>query len=701
MNTKTSNNDLRPLFPFSAVLGQEEMKLALILNTIDPGIGGVLARGEKGTAKSTTVRALAGLLPTMETVRGCPFGCDPARPWDYCDYCLAASQNGGLAGLAEKTVPVVDLPLNATEDMLLGGLDFSKAVKTGQKAFMPGLLARANRGFIYVDEVNLLDDHLVDVLLDAAASGVNTLEREGISFSHPSRFVLVGTMNPEEGELRPQLLDRFGLCVEVAGETDLALRVDLMRAREAFDQDPGEFKRAYEDSELKTADTLVKARKLLSKVRLPKRLKGFISSLCVENHVAGHRADLALQRAALALAAYEGRTEVSEEDISRVAAMALRHRKRDALPPPPPEPPRNEPEQGEEEQDQNPPEEDQQPDQPDQPEPQNEDQSQDDDQGGEDDNLEGFDLPQPEPEPEPEPEEPKEDQSDDQGKDPVEQVFEVGQTFKVRKLSPPRDRKLRRGSGRRSLTRTAQKQGRYVKSALYGDPTDLALDATLRAAAPYQLSRKSDNGPLIKIASQDIRLKVREKRVGNFLLFLVDASGSMGARARMTATKGAVLSLLLDAYQKRDKVSMVTFRGKEADVSLPCTNSIELAARLLEDLPVGGRTPLSAGLLEAAKQVSLQLAKDPDIRPLVLVLTDGKANTGLGQDKPPHEEALALASKMGRDERVRYVVVDTEPQGIVCLGLALKLSQALNADYFKIEDLKAEDLVEIAQRKNQ
>lgn len=677
----------RRIFPFSAIVGQQEMKLALRLNAVDPGVGGVLVRGEKGTAKSTAVRGLAAILPQIETVKHCSFGCAPSDQHMMCDNCLERLSQGEKLDPASRRVPVIDLPLNATEDMVLGGLDFSKAVKTGRRQFMPGLLAKANRGFLYVDEVNLLDDHLVDVILDAASNGWHCLEREGVSFNHPACFVLVGTMNPEEGELRPQLLDRFGLCVEVGGEQDPAVRVELMALREEFDLDPGAFCRQHRQADLAVAAEVEHARELLPAVDLPRRLRSFITALCVENNVAGHRADLVIERSAKALAALQGRREATQEDIATVAPLALRHRRRDAAPPPP-EPPK--PPEPPEKQEPDPPEEDendkQDQDLPEPPPEQDREEVRQDEVDGD----EGFEPPLPEP--------PEQDSQDEQGNDPVEEVYEVGQTFKVKAIRQAKDRKLRRGSGRRSATRTAQKLGRYVKSSLHGPEQDLALDATLRAAAPHQLARREQNGLAVCVKPQDLRLKVREKRVGNFLLFLVDASGSMGAQARMSATKGAVLSLLLDAYQKRDKVALVTFRGFEAEVNLPPTSSIELAAKLLAELPVGGRTPLAAGLVEASEQLRRHLRKDPDGRPIVLILTDGRANTGLGSDAPPHEEALEIAERMGQDERVRYVVVDTEAPGVVRLDIAHRLATILGGEYFKIDDLKAQDLVNIARK---
>ena len=668
-------------FPFTALVGQEEMKLALILNAVSPKVGGVLLRGQKGTAKSTAVRALAQLLPEIQVVQGCRFSCDPAAPAAYCRECSEKwSGNGGLPA-GKRRVRVVDLPLNATEEMVIGGLDFGRTLKSGQRHLMQGLLARAHRGVLYIDEVNLLDDHLVDIILDAASSGVNQLEREGVSHWHASEFVLVGSMNPEEGELRPQLLDRFGLCVEVSGEPEPEQRLALLELREAFDLDPRKFQLRFQNQQASTAQDILKAREMLPKVRIPARVHSFITALSRENNVAGHRADLVMERAALALAAHEGRQEVGQEDVVRVAPMALRHRRRDPLPPPPPEPPP--PREPEEEPPQEDPPQDNAENQENQPEESPEDDTSSDlDQG--------FELPLPEP--------PNPEQDGDAAQDSAEQIFEIGQTFKVRPIIQPKDRKLRRGSGRRSSTRTAQKQGRYVKSSVSGLENDLALDATLRAAAPYQKKRQRQGVLKVNIKQNDMRLKVREKRVGTFLLFLVDASGSMGVKARMAATKGAILSLLLDAYQKRDKVCLIAFRGQEAELVLPPTSSVEAAARLLKELPVGGRTPLSAGLSQAHHQLTLQLRKDPLSQPMVIVLTDGKGNVSLGAKHKPHEEALVLADRMAEDERVKFVVVDTEPQGVVRLGLAGRLAAAMNAEIFRIEDLKAQDLVDIARR---
>ncbi|MCK5507576.1 MAG: ATP-binding protein, partial [Desulfobacterales bacterium] len=521
------------------------MKLALILNAIDPRIGGVLVRGEKGTAKSTAVRGLAALLPEIRIVEGCPYSCNPDYPAQFCRKCKENS--AGSLKAAQRKVKVVDLPLNATEDMVLGGIDFGFAVKSGHRRFQQGLLADANRGILYIDEVNLLDDHIVDVILDASGSGENVVEREGISFRHPACFILIGTMNPEEGELRPQFLDRFGLCVQVAGEADPEKRVDLMQKREDYDNNPKAFLGHFEEEEKRIADQIVRSREILSDMKPSKELRTFITELCLKNNVAGHRADIVIERTALALAAYEGRLKTTIDDVNQAALLALPHRSRDAMPPPPPEKPeensQDSEKQNQEEQQQNQQHDQEEKQEPNHKNPEHKNQSPEEKQEAEADSGElSSDKP---------------DHSENET-GTLEQIFETGTTFKVKKIALEKDHILRRGSGRRSRTRTAQKQGRYVKSAMPKGRNDIALDATLRAAAPYQVYRCKEHGNddnlTVFIREEDLREKVREKRVGNFILFLVDASGSMGARARMVASKGAILSLLLDAYQKRDRV---------------------------------------------------------------------------------------------------------------------------------------------------
>jgi len=666
-------------YPFSAIIGQEQLKLALILNAVNPVIGGVLIRGEKGTAKSTTVRALAALLPRIKVNAGCPYSCDPDED-ELCDDCRQGLNAGPAVWQRSR---VITLPLNATEDRVAGGIDFNLAVKKGVRILQPGLLAKAHRGILYVDEVNLLDDHIVDIILDAAASGLNVIEREGISFTHPSRFILVGTMNPEEGELRPQLLDRFGLCIEVQSVIDKDQRILMMERRETYDRHPDDFLASFEKENSDTAMKIVEARLRLSDVRIPPDFRSMCAELCLENNVAGHRADLVMEQAAKALAAWREHTEITVDDLQEVALMALLHRKREASPPPPPPPP-------EHDHDHDPPEDNQEEDQENE---ENQPQEQQEPQQAQDSRTEENQPPE---ENEKDSEEKQEEQPQNQREDVLEQIFDVGDTFKVKKFVSPKDRTFRRGSGRRSRSRISQKQGRYVKSTTNQNRGDVALDATLRAAAPYQLDRKNGNGLAVVLKSEDIREKIREKRIGNFLLFMVDASGSMGARGRMVASKGAIMSLLLDAYQKRDRIAMVSFRKDEAMINLPPTSSIELAANLLKEMPVGGRTPLSAGLVKSYEVLRNYLMREPTARPIVILITDGKSNSAIG-NKKPNDEAYELAERLSLDDRIRYIVVDTESQGLVNFGLARQLAGAMNAQYFKIEDLKADSLLKIVK----
>ncbi len=315
----------RAVFPFTAIVGQNRMKRALILNAVSPQIGGVLIRGERGTAKSTAARALAALLPDIEVVADCRFGCAPSRPNEWCDECRLRHSDGALETSARRT-PFVDLPVSATEDRVVGTLDIEKAIQKGEKHFEAGVLASANRGLLYVDEVNLLDDHVVDLLLDSAAMGVNVVEREGISFTHPAKFILVGTMNPEEGDIRPQLLDRFAFSAQVKGLADTEQRVQIMERRIAFEMDPDGFREQWAEQEKQLSDQIAHARKILNKVRYSRRDLVSIAGLTASLNVDGHRADLVILRGSQALAALDGRTHINDQDIVLAAELALPHR---------------------------------------------------------------------------------------------------------------------------------------------------------------------------------------------------------------------------------------------------------------------------------------------------------------------------------------------------------------------------------------
>ncbi|MEI5523214.1 putative cobaltochelatase [Streptomyces brasiliscabiei] len=669
-------------FPFTAVVGQDDLRLALLLNAVSPAVGGVLVRGEKGTAKSTAVRALAALLPEVEVVVGCRFSCDPLKPDPACP--------DGPHEPAFETRParMVELPVGASEDRLVGALDIERALSEGVKAFEPGLLADAHRGILYVDEVNLLHDHLVDLLLDAAAMGASYVEREGVSVRHAARFLLVGTMNPEEGELRPQLLDRFGLTVEVAASREPEQRVEVVRRRLAHDDDPAGFTARWADEEAAVRQRIVAARELLPSVVLGDGALLQIAATCAAFEVDGMRADIVMARTATALAAWAGRTEVLAEDVRQAALLALPHRRRrnpfdapgldedrlDETLEEFAEPPRN-------------PQEPQDPQEPQEPQDPQDPQDDDPDPGPDGPGGGGGQPPAPEPEA---------PQGGDGGARPESgegvpaQAPAAGEQSAVRAAEPFRTKVLsvpglgEGAAGRRSRART--EHGRTTGARRpRGTLTKLHLAATVRAAAPHQRTR-GRSGPGLVVRRDDLRQAAREGREGNLVLFVVDASGSMAARQRMGAVKGAVLSLLLDAYQRRDKVGLVTFRGSAAEVALPPTSSVDAAAARLESLPTGGRTPLAAGLLKAHDVLRLERLRDPARRPLVVVVTDGRATGG------PEPVALAgRAARLFAAEGHASVVVDCE-SGHVRLGLAGQLAGELGGTAVTLDELRADSI---------
>ncbi len=625
------------VYPFCAVYGQEAMKNALIWNAVNPKIGGALLCGEKGTAKSTVVRALSAVL---------------------------------------RDVKVVELPLNATEDRLVGSIDFRAAVGEGVRRFEPGILMEAHKNFLYVDEVNLLADHIVNGLLEAAASGVNRVEREGTSWSHPSEFVLIGSMNPEEGRLRPQFLDRFGLYVEVRGSSKPEERVEIARRRLEYERAPEKFIALWEDDTRKLRQKIEKAKEFLKKVVVADGAMRLAATYSAEASCAGQRAEIVITETARAIAALDMRTAVNAGDIAEAAKYALPHRMRASFPRENPGAvPEDEAEGWED--------------------------RREDHEAGPERQRETDDDRPPEPEKErdgaDEPRDEREGEETPEAHDPYlpppraeaeDEIQEIGQTFEAgRWLSMDAAKKVRLGSGRRSLVKTSSAQGRYVKAVFpKGDFHDIALDATLRAAAPRQFGREK-NGMALSVEESDIRVKIREKRIGNTILFLVDASGSMGANRRMAAVKGAVCSLLNDAYQKRDRVGLIAFRKKSAELILGITRSVELARKKLETLPTGGRTPLGAGLTLAREVLRTERLKDRDMLPVLVVLSDGRANAALVGDRPM-DEALAAAGRIAADG-IKCVVIDTE-KDFIRLELSKKLALGLKADYFRIEDLNAE-----------
>ncbi|WP_218882860.1 VWA domain-containing protein [Spinactinospora alkalitolerans] len=655
-----------------------DLKLALLLNAVSPAVGGVLVRGEKGTAKSTVVRALAALLPDLAAVTGCRFACDPAAPDPECPDGPHPAEADGTAAARTRPARLVELPVGASEDRLVGSLDIERALTEGVKAFEPGLLAAAHRGVLYVDEVNLLHDHLVDLLLDAAAMGTSHVEREGVSVRHAARFLLVGTMNPEEGELRPQLLDRFGLTVEVAATRDPAERAEVVRRRLAFEADPEAFAAARAEEEAELARHIRRARERLPGVVLTDTALRQVTAVCAAFEVDGLRADLVTARAAMALAAWRDHAEVTADDVRDAARLALPHRRR--------RDPFDAPDLDEDrlrealdqagDADPKGPEDD--PDGPDDGGPGSGESPGD---GG----APSGDAPGERPPGSGAAQEAAGDAADERTEDgsgpaPQDAAADPGETYRPRLLSvsgigagtPGRRSRAETPFGRTSGARTPGERA----AALH-------LPATLRAAAPHQRAR-GRSGPGLVLRSGDLREAVREGREGNLVLFCVDASGSMAARTRMRAVKGAVLSLLLDAYQRRDKVGLVVFRGRGAEVALPPTSSVEAGARRLRELRTGGRTPLAAGLLRSADVLRVERMRDPRRRPLLVVVTDGRATHG-GLD-----DALRAGARI-RAQGVQSVVVDCE-SGPVRLGLAGRLAAETGGARVGLEELGADAL---------
>ncbi|GGX75426.1 putative cobaltochelatase [Streptomyces fructofermentans] len=673
-------------FPFTAVVGQDDLRLALLLNAVSPAVGGVLVRGEKGTAKSTAVRALSALVPEVDVVAGCRFSCAPGAPDPACPDGPHEAGTG-----TRRPARMVELPVGASEDRLVGALDIERALAEGVKAFEPGLLADAHRGILYVDEVNLLHDHLVDLLLDAAAMGASYVEREGVSVRHAARFLLVGTMNPEEGELRPQLLDRFGLTVEVAASREPDQRVEVVRRRLAYDDDPDGFAARWSGEESAVRARIAAARELLPSVRLGDGPLRQIAATCAAFEVDGMRADIVMARTATALAAWAGRTEVLAEDVRQAALLALPHRRRRN--------PFDAPGLDEDRLD--------------------ETLEEFGDGSGGQDTPDAPDTPDDDTDPDPDgpgggrppadgPEGPEGGESPDSGEgDGGQDSGEVpaqgepaeggrapgagaGERAPARAAEPFRTKVLsvpglgEGAAGRRSRART--EHGRTTGSRRpRGALTKLHLAATVRAAAPHQRAR-GRSGPGLVVRRDDLRQATREGREGNLVLFVVDASGSMAARQRMSAVKGAVLSLLLDAYQRRDKVGLVTFRGSAAEVALPPTSSVDAAAVRLESLPTGGRTPLAAGLLRAHEVLRVERLRDPARRALVVVVTDGRATGG------PEPVVLAgRAARLFAAGRIASVVVDCE-SGPVRLGLAGRLAGELGGTAVTLDELRADSI---------
>ena len=630
-------------YPLSAVVGQDDLKLALLLHAVDPRLGGVLIRGEKGSGKSTAARGLAALLPPLSAVPGCPFACAPP-----------ACPHG--EGAETRPAPFVELPVGATEDRVVGSLDLEDALLQGRRRLQPGLLATAHRGVLYVDEVNLLPDHLVDVLIDAAASGVNRVERDGLAVEHPSRFVLAGSMNPEEGELRPQLLDRFGMAVEVHAPRDPAVRAEVVRRRLAYDADPAAFAAGYAAEEEAQAEAIVAAgRRLAEGVTVPDPVLALASGLCAELHAEGLRADLVLARGAAALAALDGRKEATGDDVIRLAPLALAHRRRRG----PLDAPGLDPGELDDAL-------------------QRLAQAPDEEEGRDDEDSGGDEDHEPGPS----------GGGAGRNRPPVPSAPGVRLALEASRPSGALGRRARGPAAR---------GGVVAARPADGPVTDVAVVATVQvAAARRALDRDRDrNGDPDRrspglVEADDLRQAVREARTANLVVLCVDASGSMGAEDRMEAAKGAVLSLLVDAYQRRDRVALVTFAGEEARVVLRPTGSVEVARARLAELPTGGRTPLAAGLRTALDVARSAVRVDPARRPILVVVTDGRATAG---GPEPGTAARAAAADIAR-AGFQALVVDAEDAD-VRLGLARSLAETMGARYVALPELAGDALARV------
>lgn len=630
----------RNLFPFAAICGMEKAKEAILLTLVNPFAGGLLLSGEKGTGKSTLVRSARELVDA---------------PW-------------------------VEIPISITEDRLFGSIDTEEAIRSGHKKLLPGLIDEADQGIIYIDDVNLLRDDLLSAVLNIREAGSYRLERDGLSEERQTSFTVLAVMNPESGTLSASSLDRFGLFAEADPSYDDETRLEIIRRVLDFEKDGLAFRAKWQEETDALKKKIRDARAALSLVEVSSAMIQLAAVYTLKAHVAGHRADIYLIEAARAKAALEGRKYVLPKDLEKAAEFVLPHRMRKA-----------EEQQAEpaEEMPQEHPEEDNKP-------------QQEEEQQTPQDNE--FSHP-PEAQPPQMDTEDADDSNHEQNEDNAQMSNPRGQSreriddadlhvnLPPMWIEPSKDRKPKKGSGKRSLTMTDLMQGRYVRAEIPKAKTsDIAFDATLRAAAPYQKARPS-NGCAVVIRKDDLRSKIREKRTGNIFLFVVDASGSMSARERMKTVKGVIFKILLDAYQKRDRVGMVAFRKNQAEVLLPVTRSVDFAQKKLASMPTGGKTPLAKGLLKAEDVLDMLYRQDANQDPVMILITDGRATSPLNKGTNPVTDALEEAKRIGR-RNIPVAVIDTE-SGFIKLGLAKKLAKAMGASYFQVDKISEDQLLHI------
>lgn len=630
----------RNLFPFAAICGMEKAKEAILLTLVNPFAGGLLLSGEKGTGKSTLVRSARELVDA---------------PW-------------------------VEIPISITEDRLFGSIDTEEAIRSGHKKLLPGLIDEADQGIIYIDDVNLLRDDLLSAVLNIREAGSYRLERDGLSEERQTSFTVLAVMNPESGTLSASSLDRFGLFAEADPSYDDETRLEIIRRVLDFEKDGLAFRAKWQEETDALKKKIRDARAALSLVEVSSAMIQLAAVYTLKAHVAGHRADIYLIEAARAKAALEGRKYVLPKDLEKAAEFVLPHRMRKA-----------------EEQQAEPAEEMPQ----EHPEESNKPQQEEEQQTPQDNE---FSHP-PEAQPPQMDTEDADDSNHEQNEDNAQMSNPRGQSreriddadlhvnLPSMWIEPSKDRKPKKGSGKRSLTMTDLMQGRYVRAEIPKAKTsDIAFDATLRAAAPYQKARPS-NGCAVVIRKDDLRSKIREKRTGNIFLFVVDASGSMGARERMKTVKGVIFKILLDAYQKRDRVGMVAFRKNQAEVLLPVTRSVDFAQKKLASMPTGGKTPLAKGLLKAEDVLDMLYRQDANQDPVMILITDGRATSPLNKGTNPVTDALEEAKRIGR-RNIPVAVIDTE-SGFIKLGLAKKLAKAMGASYFQVDKISEDQLLHI------